>query len=270
MPLPRRTAVAVISSATVAFAILTGTVVARLPGLLRVDAAISASAHRAATHSTWVEVMAAITATGSTMLLLPVVALGCLLLIVRGHWRQAVFVAVAMTATIALRSLIVAAVGRPRPVDQMVAVSNFSFPSGHTAASAAAATCLALVGATLLRQRGLRILLAVAAGAWAVTVGVSRVALVVHWPSDVLGSWLLVTAIVPAVALLADLALPTVPSGTADPMDTRAPGRSKRQRTETVAGRWRSPCTRRVGSGRGDRGVTKVSPGGLFSEFSGR
>jgi membrane-associated phospholipid phosphatase len=30
----------------------------------------------------------------------------------------------------------------------------------------------------------------------------SRVALVVHWPSDVVGSWLLVLAIVPASAVL--------------------------------------------------------------------
>jgi membrane-associated phospholipid phosphatase len=42
---------------------------------------------------------------------------------------------------------------------------------------------------------------------------------VVHWPSDVLGSWLLVTAVVPAIAAVLDRILPQ-PSADPDPVST--------------------------------------------------
>jgi undecaprenyl-diphosphatase len=59
----------------------------------------------------------------------------------------------------------------------------------------------------LLASGRSRRLLAAVASAWAAAVAVSRVALVVHWPTDVPGSWLLVLAIVPALAILWQLAL---------------------------------------------------------------
>jgi undecaprenyl-diphosphatase len=73
-------------------------------------------------------------------------------------------------------------VGRERPYDAMdlepiVAVStSFSFPSGHTASSFAAATALYLYD----RRYGIPALV------FAALVGISRVYLLVHWPTDVI------------------------------------------------------------------------------------
>ncbi|MFG3555707.1 hypothetical protein ACGGAQ_15150 [Micromonospora sp. NPDC047557] len=59
----------------------------------------------------------------------------------------------------------------------------------------------------LLSARWSRFALVGLAGLWAFAVGLSRVALVVHWPTDVVGAWLLVITIVPTVAVLLRAAL---------------------------------------------------------------
>ena len=197
----RRTTVlwlAVISAA--AFLLLALLVAGQADPLVRFDAWVSAGAHTAAlAHPHWRSVMAGVTMTGSTVVLGLLVALGCLILLVRGRVRQAVFAVVATLAVLWLRLIPLAIVARTRPVEQLAPASNDSFPSGHTTASSAVALILVLVCWPLLNRPWARIVLAVTAGLWALAVGVSRVALVVHWPTDVLGAWLFVLPIVLAL-----------------------------------------------------------------------
>ncbi|GAA0545881.1 hypothetical protein GCM10010172_29350 [Paractinoplanes ferrugineus] len=196
-----RTALSVAALAALVLLLLTVAVLDHLGALERADAAISGSAHRfALAHPLWRSAMSAITRTGSTTYIGPVVAVACLVLLRWRRWRQAAFVAVALLVTVGVRVLIMKAVARPRPVEWLTSAAGWSFPSGHSTAAAAAALIAVLVGWPLLRRRRDRLILAGIAGAWAVAVGVSRVALTVHWPTDVLGAWLLVAVIVPVVA----------------------------------------------------------------------
>jgi undecaprenyl-diphosphatase len=176
--------------------LLTVAVATRAAPLVSADAGISAAAHRfALAHPAWRSAMYAITTTANTASLLPVAAIAGAALICLRRWRQVQLLLSAVIGTTVLRLLILNTVDRPRPVGWLAPAAGWSYPSGHTTASATTAGLVIIIGGSLLRGRRSRTILAVVAGLWAVSVGVSRVALVVHWPTDVLGAWLLVTAV---------------------------------------------------------------------------
>lgn len=83
--------------------------------------------------------------------------------------------------------------GRARPelVEQLVHAASNSYPSGHALRSAVLFAVLCLI-ARAWPGRGLATVLAPLAVFLIVAVGASRVILGVHWPSDIVASWLMV------------------------------------------------------------------------------
>ncbi|WP_162823651.1 phosphatase PAP2 family protein [Lysobacter sp. TY2-98] len=129
----------------------------------------------------------ALTWTGSSRVVVPVASL----LVVVALWRKQRFEALQVALTTALAGLVIyfakTAVARPRP--DLWSTQWFwgsSFPSGHTLISAALATSLCL---WIARQwpRG-RIAALVAGTTWVALVGLSRLVLGVHWPTDVVAA----------------------------------------------------------------------------------
>ncbi|WP_277981039.1 phosphatase PAP2 family protein [Sphingomonas phyllosphaerae] len=132
-----------------------------------------------------------VTALGSGTVLTLVVAGTIGLLMVRRLWLTA-----ALSAAATISGSIVAAqakhwVGRPRPelVDHLVQVTGLSFPSGHATNSALVYLTLAGLVAQVAEGRAVRSYIFVIAILLTGTIGVSRVYLGVHWPSDVLAGW---------------------------------------------------------------------------------
>lgn len=81
--------------------------------------------------------------------------------------------------------------GRPRPATALVHIGETSFPSGHALEAMATVLALLTLLVPLLTTPCMRVV-AVALGGLAVfTVGVARVALNVHHPSDVVAGWAL-------------------------------------------------------------------------------
>ncbi|HEX5184483.1 MAG TPA: phosphatase PAP2 family protein [Allosphingosinicella sp.] len=74
---------------------------------------------------------------------------------------------------------------RPDPAGRLDRVASFSFPSAHAANSTIAWLGLALIAAPP-RYRSFSV---AAALLLALLVGLTRLVLAVHWPSDVIGGW---------------------------------------------------------------------------------
>ncbi len=102
-------------------------------------------------------------------------------------------------------------VERPRPDEVLAAVAEESsgFPSAHATNAATVYLLLAVLLTAVLRARWQRVATWCTALLVVVTVGVSRVILGVHSPTDVLGGWLLalslLTVLLGAAALRRDV-----------------------------------------------------------------
>ncbi|MEH0934417.1 phosphatase PAP2 family protein [Micromonospora psammae] len=117
--------------------------------------------------------------------------------------RLALWVVTTMAVGGLLGALLKLLVGRHRPdlLDPVARAAGFAFPSGHALNAALAAGVLLLVFLPFTRDRpGSRLALWLAAVLLTVVTGWSRIALGVHWTSDVVGGWVLGVAVVAGTA----------------------------------------------------------------------
>ena len=117
---------------------------------------------------------------------LAMVVFAALLLWRKRPWAALVMVVVPPLAGVG-SSILKEAFARARPdvVPHLDLVSNLSFPSGHATNAMATYLLAALLIGRVRRPLGLGLAFSVAAA-----IGVSRLLLGVHWPSDVMGGWL--------------------------------------------------------------------------------
>ena len=130
---------------------------------------------------------------GDTTPRLVVAGLAILGLLLLRRWHSALFVTGVLLSGITLSTLIKGWVGRPRPqlVVHLDQVGSMSFPSGHALNSTLFYLTVTLIIAPLVTHRTARWFLYCLAISSPLAIGISRVALGVHWPSDVLASWVI-------------------------------------------------------------------------------
>ncbi len=161
--------------------------------LLRLDRALDNRLNDlVAPNPAAVQVLKGISAVGGRAFLVPLVVLVIVLLLIRRRPRLAVYLGVTAIGAALLDPSLKTLVGRLRPVvaDPVAVGGGNSFPSGHTLGSTIVYGALTLVFLSLVKARwrwwfvGVMALLVFA-------IGLSRIALGVHYLSDVLAGWCL-------------------------------------------------------------------------------
>ncbi|MDG2535728.1 phosphatase PAP2 family protein [Sphingomonas sp. HITSZ_GF] len=132
-----------------------------------------------------------VTALGSTTVLTFIVVVAAIFLGLAGRLRTALLVVTASLLGSVAVETIRAFIARPRPelTGQLMEVSSHSFPSGHAAISAIVYLTLATLLFPVLPDRRIRGFALVVALVLTAAIGLSRLYLGVHWPSDVLAGW---------------------------------------------------------------------------------
>ena len=131
-----------------------------------------------------------LTALGSFSVLGIIAVAAVLYLALRGKTRTALFVGFAVIGGTLLSTVLKILFDRPRP-DLAAAARVFttSFPSGHATISAVVYLTLGVLLAEVTTHRRLRVYFLGLAAILTVIVGLSRVYLGVHYPTDVIAGW---------------------------------------------------------------------------------
>jgi undecaprenyl-diphosphatase len=166
-----------------------------------------------------------VTALGSVSVLALVVFMvsGFLLLVRR--WRTLALVVGSTVGGALVNALLKRLFARPRPtvVPHLTQVLTESFPSGHAMLSAIVYLTLGALLAQLVERRRLKAYLVGVALGLTLLIGLTRVYLGVHYPTDVVGGWMaglgwaLVTALVARALKRRSLALRKESQGRAEP-----------------------------------------------------
>ena len=140
----------------------------------------------------WVEEIGRdITALGGNAILtlLTIAVMGYLLL--EGKRRMAVVLLVATLGALGVSTLLKNTIDRDRPdlVPHHTRVYTASFPSGHSMLAASTFLTMGALLARVQRRKRMKAYILLVAITATLLVGLSRVYLGVHWPTDVLAGW---------------------------------------------------------------------------------
>lgn len=132
-----------------------------------------------------------ITGLGSMIVLVLVTIAAIVYLLLAGRRREALLVLLAVAGGQILSSLLKLGIDRPRPdlVSHLMHVQTLSFPSGHAMMSAVTYLTLGSLLAGMAPRMTTRVYVLCIAVLITLMVGVSRIYLGVHWPSDVVAGW---------------------------------------------------------------------------------
>ena len=183
----------VVAAAGFVFGVLLLLVRGNWAPLIDADRAIADGLNRLVSpYPTVVNALNGVSTLGGRPIMLWLVVLAVALLLIRRRLRLAAYLVVAGVGALVLDPSLKILVGRVRPVVEspIATAPGNSFPSGHALGSMVVYGALTLVFLAAVPARWRKVFIAVPA-LLVLLIGFSRVALGVHFTSDVLAGWLL-------------------------------------------------------------------------------
>jgi len=156
--------------------------------LVRMDVAINALV-QGFRSQTGDQIMTVVTSMGDMTVVLSTSTFLVVSLLLLRAWRTAGMAFVVLLTTSAFVPLLKTILHKPRPFDLYSGADAFSFPSGHASFSAVVLGMIAVIAARGLPRKTQATIWAVALTV-SIWVGLSRIYLSAHWPSDVIGGLL--------------------------------------------------------------------------------
>lgn len=134
-----------------------------------------------------------LTALGGSTVITLMVGFVTIFLLLRRQWKSAAFVVAAVFGGLVLSLVLKWFFDRARPdlFEHHSLTSTSSFPSGHSTNAAVTYLTLAILVAKLVKSTSMKAYILAAGLLVPLLVGLSRIFVGVHWPSDVLGGWLI-------------------------------------------------------------------------------
>lgn len=161
----------------------------------------------------WVQVLTRdITALGGFTILAVVSVFATTMMLIYHQRRYAAVFALTVVMAQATTEGLKALIARPRPrlLSHADIVYSSSFPSGHATMATVVYLALAVILCRALQRSGARALALGTAIGLILAIGITRIELGVHWPTDVLAGWLLGSAIAVTAVTVAGPTSPTL------------------------------------------------------------
>jgi len=172
-------------------------------GTIRFDNSVRAAVHQYASPAL-TAFMRGITVLGSMEVLLPAVLIVLTFLLVRGKRYEAIVLAVTIAGGLILNMVLKLSFhrARPDPFFNLATPASYAFPSGHALLALCFYGVMPQIWSDSRRSRELRWMIWSAAVCLIGLIGLSRIYLGVHYPSDVLAGYAAAIVWISAVTML--------------------------------------------------------------------
>ncbi|MFC6323077.1 phosphatase PAP2 family protein [Companilactobacillus baiquanensis] len=155
-------------------------------------------------HSTWsLNLFRGITFLGNTNQTIAIVVAFSIILLWKRYYYAMFFLIINKILVTSINTTIKYLVERERPSHHhFVYAGGFSYPSGHSASAFALYISLLIIAWFVFKNIKLRVLIGITCLSFVLLIGYSRIFLGVHYPSDVLGGYLLAATIMSFTTIL--------------------------------------------------------------------